>query len=394
MVSSAGMGIDPVSLEASPDEAVAPGVTLSGLLKGRQAAYAGIALVTLGIAALLPVTRIARLIPGGQPDAADADEVDAEARHAQRVVTLAVGTVCLLGVLALVYVPGLGLEAKGAARWVQVPVLGSAQPSELAKWGLLVLVAWYGGASGTQLRRPIAGLLPAAMSVGLVAGVVVLEDLGTGLLMGLGSVIVLVAAGARVWQFSLLVPPAAAMITGAFLIAPYRWQRVTTFLNPYGDPEDTGYHMIQSMATVAGGGLFGRGLGHGLQKFGYLPEDTTDFLFAVICEELGFFGAALVIALYAVLAGALFSVVKAARHPVCRLLALGVLVTVMAQALINLFVVTGLGPTKGIALPLLSAGGTGWVLTCGALGLCAAIARGTDRDAERDARFTLEPSLA
>ena len=147
-------------------------------------------------------------------------------------------------------------------------------------------------------------------------------------------------------------------------------------------PTNLGYHRVvrfiaclAAMATIAGGGPFGRGLGHGLQKFGYLPEATSDFLFAVICEELGLAGAALVLSLYAVVFWTLASIARSAVGPVCRLVALGVLATIAGQAVINLFVVTGLGPTKGIALPLLSSGGTGWILTCAALGLVAAIAR-------------------
>ena len=136
----------------------------------------------------------------------------------------------------------------------------------------------------------------------------------------------------------------------------------------YQDPDGIGYHVIQSMAAVAGGGLPGRGLGNGLQKFGYLPEDTTDFIFAVVCEELGLIGAVVVVCLYAALLLSGFGIVRRAAHPFERLLGLGVVLTLGFQALINLLVVTGLAPTKGIALPLLSWGGTGWCLTAFSIG--------------------------
>ncbi len=132
------------------------------------------------------------------------------------------------------------------------------------------------------------------------------------------------------------------------------------------------------MAAIAGGGVFGRGLGFGIQKFGYLPEDQNDFLFAVICEELGLAGATMTLALEFGLICGVFLVMRKLVSPAGRLLCIGVMTTVGVQAVINLFAVTGLGPTKGIALPLLSAGGTGWVLTAGMLGLVA----GRERFAE------------
>jgi len=161
----------------------------------------------------------------------------------------------------------------------------------------------------------------------------------------------------------------------AILASPYRVARLTAFLDPYADPQGTGYHMIQSMGAVAGGGFFGRGLGHGLQKFGYLPEDRTDFLFAIICEELGTPGAALVVFLFAGLLLAGLAIVRREPDRLLRLMGVGVITTVGLQAVINLAVVTGLGPTKGIALPLVSSGGTGWILTAFSLGLLVAIDR-------------------
>nr|HRJ50661.1 FtsW/RodA/SpoVE family cell cycle protein [Phycisphaerales bacterium] len=154
-----------------------------------------------------------------------------------------------------------------------------------------------------------------------------------------------------------------------------------SFVDPYGDPEGSGYHMIQSMLAVMGGEGPGRGLGHGLQKFGYLPEDRTDFLFAVICEELGIAGAAVVIFLFVGMVWAGVSIARREREVFLRLSALGLVSTIALQALMNLAVVTGLGPTKGIALPLVSSGGTGWILTAFSMGILAAIDR-TQPDGE------------
>src|SRR5690606_26392677 len=185
--------------------------------------------------------------------------------------------------------------------------------------------------------------------------------------------------GASLWQLLSLAPVAALGLITLVIVNPYRVTRLVTFLDPYKDPDGAGYHMIQSLVAVANGRVWGRGLGFGLQKFGYLPEDRTDFLFAVICEELGLAGASLVIALNLGIIWAGVAIVRRQSSAFLQLLGLGVVTTFGLQALINLTVVTGLAPTKGIALPLLSSGGTGWILTAGSLGLLVAM----DRQAAR-----------
>jgi cell division protein FtsW len=217
------------------------------------------------------------------------------------------------------------------------------------------------------------GLAPGLIAAGVVAGAVAKDDLGTGVLIAAVACIVLLAAGARLLHFLMFIPPAAAALVALVVASPYRFVRIETFVNPYLQPQKAGYHMIQSMLAIAGGEGTGRGLGYGLQKFGYLPEDTTDFLFSIICEELGIAGAALVMGLYAILLWAGLAIVRQQRVLVLKLIGTGVLATIGLQALINLAVVTGLGPTKGIALPLISFGGTGWILTAASLGLLAAM---------------------
>ena len=371
MVHSASMVVRPLAEGADPQAAAAvSGVTVESLLLSRTTLYLALAVGAMVLASRLPLRRLADRAQRAAflPPAGD---------HG----LLVLGSLALLGVLATVYVPGIAREAKGAARWVNLhlPGLESVQPSEIAKWGLVLLVAVYAARLATRtdnhMRRFVSGLLPACLCVGAVAGFVVLEDLGTGVLMVAACAVVLLASGARIWHFLLFAPPALLAFVVAVATTPYRVQRITSFLDPYADPQGAGYHMIQSLTTVAGGGVFGRGLGHGLQKFGYLPEDTTDFLYAVICEELGLFGALLVLFLYALLAWFGTSIARRETNPALKLAALGVTATITLQALINLFVVTGLAPTKGIALPLISSGGTGWILTGFALGLVVAIDR-------------------
>ncbi|MGP1346064.1 MAG: FtsW/RodA/SpoVE family cell cycle protein [Phycisphaerales bacterium] len=291
----------------------------------------------------------------------------------------------LLGVCALVYTPWLGNEAKGAKRWIRIPNHDgglSIQPSEIAKWGIVLALAWFCATQSTRLRRFGPGIALAMLVFTPVIGLIAKEDLGTAVLIASTCGVVLLAAGTKVLHFAVLAPFGAAAVALLILIEPYRMQRLAAFADPWGDAQDSGFHMIQSLIAISSGGPAGRGLGYGLQKFGYLPEDRTDFLFAVVCEELGLVGAMIVIGLFACLIWACVGVVRAQTDRFLKLLALGITTTVALQALINLFVVTGLAPTKGIALPLVSAGGTGWVLTAGALGFMASI----DRHARARAR--------
>ncbi len=280
--------------------------------------------------------------------------------------------VLICGVLLLVRVSALQHTVNGATRWIRIgseTKFISMQPSEIAKWLFLIVIVIYAARCGVErLRKFWTGFVPALFLIGIVCAIIIGEDLGTAVLIGAVSIALLFAAGVRWWHIALLMPLPIAGITAAILSSQYRINRVLAFINPYSDPEDTGYHVIQSMSTISDGAVTGRGLGHGVHKFQYLPEDTTDFLFSVICEEVGIFGAAFVIFLYAVLLLAAYAVLRKQKSDLHRLIILGCLLTIGFQALMNLMVVTGLAPTKGIALPLLSSGGTGWIMTTFAFG--------------------------
>jgi cell division protein FtsW len=364
MVTSASMTVDP----KTP-------VTINSILVSRLTVYFALALVALAAAAWLTPLGFLRRLAGEGEGLHPTDR-----RSGWSLGPLWIGAVALVLIMAIVYVPGIGAEKKGSHRWLSIalPGLGdlSIQPSEAAKWGLVLLMAWYGATLGTRaMGRFFGGLLPALVAIGMIAGFLVIEDLGTGVLIALAGATVLIGAGAKLWQFVALSPLPVLAFAAAVYNHPYRLDRIRSFLDPYSDPDGKGYHMIQSMIAVANGQITGRGLGHGLQKFGYLPEDTTDFIFAIICEELGIPGAALVAFLYITLLWAGIAIVRRQASPVLQLVGLGVMATVGFQALINLAVVTALGPTKGIALPLLSSGGTGWILTAAALGIVVAIDR-------------------
>lgn len=353
----------------APSTAFAPTpITLATIATSQPAKFMVIALAAMAFASWLPIRRIAdRCFPEGR-SAGWAGIVP---------LLLTVGT--LLSVMALVYVQGVGKQVRGSERWLrlQLPGLGelSLQPSEFAKWAMLAALAWYCVRRAAVMPRFWAGLAPGLAAVVVVAGFIAKEDLGTGTLIATVSCLLLVAGGARLWQFAMFVPLGVAGFWALVKAEPYRMARIAAFLHPYDDPRDTGYHTIQSIGAVAGGEGWGRGLGMGVQKFGYLPEDTNDFLFAIICEELGVAGAALTITLFLVLLWTLLGVIRREHNPVLKLFSLGVTATIGLQAFINIAVVTAMVPTKGIPLPLVSAGGTGWTLTAFSLGLVVAIAR-------------------
>lgn len=348
MVSSAGLRVNP---EHS--------LTLSDILLGRPIMLAAVAVVAMLVGMFVPLNQVYRTKGLTSP-----------------IPWIVLAAVMLL---LLVHVPGIGREVNGAKRWISLGPIGF-QPSEIAKWGLLFVLAWHAARRSGGMGRLLTGFVPPMILVLIICALVGSEDLGTAVLIGLVSVCVLIAGGAKVLHAALLVPIGLVLAAGAIITSPYRINRLLAYADPYSDPQGIGYHVLQSMAAVAEGGLAGRGLGNSIQKFGYLPEATTDFIFAIICEELGVVGAAVVICLYALLLLCGLSIILRRTHPFERLLGLGVLLTIGFQALINLAVVTGTAPTKGIALPLLSAGGTGWVLTAFCIGLLVAMDRATARE--------------
>lgn len=362
-VNSAGMSV----AVPNADGVLPDPVTFRAILLSRSTLYMVLALMAMTISASIPL--------GGM------------GRSSRSIAWIPVLWPAALVLLGSVYVPGLGHEANGSHRWITLPAGLTFQPSEVAKWVSVVVLAWYGRMYAERLDTFFKGLLPALIILGSITVIVTLEDLGTGVLIATAGAIVLVAAGARIWHFVFLAPIGIVGVLAALVASPYRLERLRAFVDPFEDPDGTGYHIIQSLVAIANGKGFGRGLGFGLQKFGYLPEDRTDFLFAVVCEELGVAGAAIVLVLYATLIAAAFTIMRRQVDPFRKLLALGITSTIAVQALMNLMVVTGLAPTKGIALPLMSSGGTGWILTGGALGMLVAM----DRAARREPSPEFEP---
>ncbi|HSU65688.1 MAG TPA: putative peptidoglycan glycosyltransferase FtsW, partial [Tepidisphaeraceae bacterium] len=275
---------------------------------------------------------------------------------------------------ALVLVPHVGMSINGARRWIKLgPV--QIQPSELAKWAaVLFLAVWL-----TREEKPIdqffKGLIPSLIPVGILCLLVVIQDFGTAALIGICALTMLLAGRVKVRHLAIMIVPVLAAAAWFIMHKEYRMRRITAFMHPWDNPQGEGYHMIQSLLSFSTGGIFGRGLGNGIQKLGYLPEDTTDFIFAVICEELGLFGAMMTIALYMGILYVSWQVVKQKRDDFGRMLAFGIGSMTGLQAAINIAVATVSVPTKGLSLPLISAGGSGLIITCGALGLLYSVTR-------------------
>ncbi len=283
-----------------------------------------------------------------------------------------------VGLLVAVLIPEIGTQRHGARRWLR---FGPAeyglgfQPSELAKVVIVVFLAGYVSGRAGRLTRFVRDVLPAAGAIALCAGLVGLEDFGTATLLAAVGGLLLLVAGVRLVHLAILAVPGAAAFVALLLAEPYRIERLTAFRNIWQDPQGSGYHPVQSLIGIASGGWLGRGLGAGVQKYGYLPESRSDFIFAVWAEETGLFGCMVVLLLVGLLLYLGTRAALAAPSMFERLLAVGVTLTITLQAAMNVAVVTVLVPTKGIALPLVSAGGSGLVFYCLALGLLAGVAR-------------------
>ncbi|NLX14456.1 MAG: cell division protein FtsW [Phycisphaerales bacterium] len=291
-----------------------------------------------------------------------------------------VALVLAIGSLVLVYVPGLGVEVNQARRWVRVSpdsVGLRFQPSELIKIMLPIFLAvWL--TLRVDISRFWTGLIPIVGVIGVCVAGIGLEDFGTAALLAGVAGTMLLVGGARLWHLFLMVLPALPAFGYLLISRQHRMRRLLTYLNIWEDPQGEGYQVIQSLCTIAHGGWWGRGLGNGMIKT-YLPEARTDFIFAVICEELGIAGAAVVIALLIALLWQGLKTVRICGDPTGRLLAFGITITLGLQAAMNIAVVTVSVPTKGISLPLVSAGGSGAIFLGMLVGLLANIARKSDR---------------
>ncbi len=293
------------------------------------------------------------------------------ARGAEKLATAVLGLAVLSLLLALV--PGIGAAAGGARRWIGLGPF-HFQPAELAKVALVLYLARSLARKQSQVRVFSIGFLPHLLVAGVLAGLCLLQrDLGTGVVLALVLFAMLFAAGAKVSYLVgaalLAVPIAWKAVAGT----PYRMERIEAFLDPFQHRGGAGFQMVESLLGIGSGGWLGQGLGQGKAKLFYLPAAHTDFIAAVVAEEAGLVGVALLLLLYAAFTWRGFRAAFRAPDAFGCYAALGITVLVAAQALINLSVVFVLLPTKGLTLPFVSYGGSSLITLMGASGLLLAI---------------------
>jgi cell division protein FtsW len=299
-----------------------------------------------------------------------------------RLVSVAGFGIALL-LLVLVLLPSIGplhsITTNGSARWLQLRPLPAMHPAEFAKLALVIYLAHWLDRRGARAGTLLGGLLPFLLVVGPVLALVLVEpDLGTMGVLALTAFTMFFVAGGSLFQLMALTP--AALAAMAFVIArsDYQMQRIQAFLNPWADPQGTGFHTVQGLLALGSGGLFGIGLGQSRQPGAlHLPQAQNDFVFAVIGQELGLVGGVIVIGLYLVFAVRGVRIAMQAPDTFGALTAAGITAWLTLQAFINIGVVVVLLPITGITLPFISAGGSSLVVSFAAVGILLSISRET-----------------
>lgn len=276
--------------------------------------------------------------------------------------------ICFL-LLLLVLVPGIGIVRGGAQSWIGVGAF-SIQPSEFMKLGLILFLASYLTTNHKHITSFGKGFFLPISVVFITFGFIMLQpDFGTGVVLVATCVLMIFIAGARFTYFVYLAIVGLVGFALLIISAPYRISRITAYLNPWDDPLGDGFQIIQSLYAIGPGKLMGVGFGNSLQKYFYLPEPQTDFIFAIIGEEFGFIGATIVILLFAILCWRGIHIALDALDPFGRYVAFGIITMITIQVMINISVVIGLIPVTGITLPFLSYGGSSLTLTLCSIGV-------------------------
>ncbi|HER24400.1 MAG TPA: putative lipid II flippase FtsW, partial [Candidatus Atribacteria bacterium] len=281
-----------------------------------------------------------------------------------------------IALLSMVYFPGIGRTAGGASRWVRFGFF-SFQPSEIAKFALILYIAESLTRKQTKdIETFVRGVLPPLIIMFVMFLLILNEpDFSTSIIILGISFIMLFIGGTRVIQLYALI--VAAIPLGILILSreEYRKSRLLSFLNPWKDPLDSGFHIIQSLLALGSGGIFGIGLAESKQKYFYLPDQHTDFIFSIIGEELGFIGTVVIIVLFIILLWRGFRIALDTSDPFGTLLAAGITSMIVFQSIINIGVVTKMVPTTGITLPFISYGGTSLIINMFCVGILLNISR-------------------
>lgn len=303
-----------------------------------------------------------------------------------------------LFLLSIVLVPGVGRTVNGATRWLDLGFIG-LQASEPARLLLLIYLAGYLVRRGEEVRRSFKGFVKPMLVLGIACILILLEpDYGSAAVLLLTGLIVIFLAGVRIWQFVFMMLCMLAIFALLAVTSPYRLQRLTTFMDPWADPFNSGFQLTQSLIAYGSGGWTGVGLGRSVQKLFYLPEAHNDFLVAILAEETGLIGVWLVLVLLAIVVWRSLRLAVTAEKLglyFAAYLAYGLSLWIAIQASINIGVSMGILPTKGLTLPLVSAGGSSLLVMCIAIGLLMRVnleIKLTQEQALRPDNFVVKPS--
>jgi cell division protein FtsW len=291
--------------------------------------------------------------------------------------------------LVAVLLPGIGAEINGSRRWIVIPGVGTLQPAEFAKLAIVLYLAHWLDRRGTSAGTFWNGLIPFALLVAPGFFLIAAEpDLGTAGVYVIVAVSIFFMAGANLLYLGLIAGGVGAAAWVMITTTSYQLTRVQSFMDPFSDPLKSGYNAVQALLALGLGGITGLGLGESRQKFLYLPAPSTDFIFAIIGEEWGLVGTLAVVALFVVVAYQGYRIAITAPDTFSGLVACGITTWLVAQAFINMMVVTALMPVTGIPLPFISAGGSALTINLAAIGILLSISRETSLTGSlRDAVF-------
>ena len=274
--------------------------------------------------------------------------------------------------LFLVFIPGIGIEVNGANRWIRIAGFG-LQPSEIMKFLSILYISCYSVRRIKEIQTHWLGFFrPALIIVSIISIILIQPDLGSSAVIFISVLGVLFVAGVKIQQFLVVALLGFIAITMMIIFVPWRWERIISFIDPWSDPWGSGYQLTLSLMSIGRGDWFGVGLGQGLMKMGYLPDAHTDFIFSVIVEEMGILGGFAIISL---LFGLSFRIFFIGRESLVRknffgfYFSFGVALLLGLHTFINVGVSSGLLPTKGLTLPLISGGGTNLIIVCLMIGL-------------------------
>ena len=277
--------------------------------------------------------------------------------------------------LILVLIPVIGTIRNGSRSWFGLGPLG-IQPSEAAKISLIIFTSKYLSLNERYIKIFFKGVLPILIIVSIFFGLIMLQpDLGTGLILFLSIVAILFISGVSMKLFIMGGFIGVIGVVILIIIAPYRMDRITSFINPWKDPLGTGFQMIQSLYAIGPGGVLGMGLGNSIQKHFYLPEPQTDFIFSIISEELGVMGSVIVVSLFLILLSRSIKISLNTTDLFSKYLSFGITFQLIFQTIMNLSVVVGLIPVTGVTLPFLSYGGSSLLVSMASIGIILNISK-------------------